>query len=87
MIQSINSFHGFYLGFQMTGWLEKVMGVHGMFMSFGFICILITVIAFKFVPETSGKSYRDSVLLKKYMQAHPPHSSWMKEAPQLVAAL
>ena len=61
------------------------MGVHMLFMSFGFICILITVIAFKFVPETSGKSYRDSVLLKKY-QAHP-HSSWMKEAPQLVAAL
>lgn len=49
----------------MTGFFEKTIGVHGMFTSFGFICILFAVVAWKWVPETHGKSYRDSVLLKK----------------------
>ena len=54
--------------FQMTSFLEKTIGVHGMFTSFGFICILFAVIAYKLVPETHGKSYRDSVLVKSPLE-------------------
>ena len=52
----------------MTSFLEKTIGVHGMFTSFGFICILFAVIAYKLVPETHGKSYRDSVLVKSLLE-------------------
>ena len=52
----------------MTSWVEESIGVHGMFTSFGFVCILFAVFAWKLVPETHGKTYRDSVLLKKCQQ-------------------
>jgi len=56
------------ISLQMTSFLEKTIGVHGMFTSFGFICILFAVIAYKLVPETHGKSYRDSVLVKSLLE-------------------
>jgi len=64
------------ISLQMTSFLEKTIGVHGMFTSFGFICILFAVIAYKLVPETHGKSYRDSVLvisLKEKETTSPLH--------------
>ena len=62
--------------FQLTGLLENTIGVQGMFMSFGFICILFFVVAYKCVPETHGKTYRDSVLVKKYQ------TQWMHQGIQ-----
>ena len=41
--------------------MDANIGVKGMFMTFGFVCILFTIIAFKWVPETHGKLYRDAV--------------------------
>ena len=57
-----------FIPFQMTSFLEKTIGVHGMFTSFGFICILFVVFTYKLVPETHGKSYRDSVLVKSLLE-------------------
>jgi hypothetical protein len=65
--------------FQLTGYIEQAVGVKGMFISFGFVCILYSVVAVRWVPETHGKSYRDSVLLKRYNQ------EWIKDVNQITA--
>ena len=54
-----------------------------MFMSFGFVCILLFVIAYKFVPETHGKTYRDLVLIKKY-EAQIQHGPSIREETMAV---
>lgn len=52
------------LSLQITGLIEKTVGVQGMFISFGLVCILFTVITVRWVPETQGKSYKAAVLNK-----------------------
>ena len=55
-----------YISFQLTSFLEANIGVKGMFMIFGFICVLFTMVALKWVPETHGKLYRDVVSPKNW---------------------
>ena len=75
--------HFFLFALQLTGLLENTIGVQGMFMSFGFVCILLFVIAYKFVPETHGKTYRDLVLIKKY-EAQIQHGPNIREETMAV---
>jgi len=81
-VASANFFLSALVSLQMTSWVEKTIGVHGMFTSFGFICVLLAVLAWKLVPETHGKTYRDSVLLKRW------EHRWMaSETPQMVTLM
>ena len=52
--------------FQLTTFLEANIGVKGMFMSFGFVCVLFAMVALRWVPETHGKLYRDVVSPKNW---------------------
>ena len=54
------------ISFQLTSFLEANIGVKGMFMSFGFVCVLYAMVAIRWVPETHGKLYRDVVSPKDW---------------------
>ena len=66
----------FFLSKKSASALEPVVGNPALFFIFGFFCIVYGVLAFFWVPETHGKTYKDVVYqdtqIKKEMELDTP---------------